>query len=141
MFALRIPASLNQQAYRSVSSFLSAYVSPDGRVIRRDQGCDTVSEGQAYGMLVAAALGDAARFDSIWGWTQANLQRPDGLLAYHWANGGVRDRQAATDADLDAARALLVGGCRFGRSDLRAAAGRIGRAAGDRRRKKLPYPS
>jgi endoglucanase len=110
----------------SGTAFLDAYVDPDGRVVRRDQGGDRVGEGQAYGMLVAAALGDRARFDRILGWTQANLQRPDGLLAFHWVNGVVRDHQAASDADLDAARALLVAGCRFDRGDLRAAAGRIG---------------
>ena len=31
------------------------YVDADGRVVRRDQGGDTVSEGQAYAMLLAAA--------------------------------------------------------------------------------------
>jgi endo-1,4-beta-D-glucanase Y len=80
---------------------------------------------QAYGMLVAAALGDSARFDQIWGWTKANLRRPDGLLAFHWVDGAVRDHQAASDADLDASRALLVAGCLFKRGDLRAEAGRI----------------
>jgi len=122
------PAEADQLAVQSATAFLDGYVDPDGRVVRRDQGGDTVGEGQAYGMLVAAALGDGARFDQIWGWTKANLQRPDGLLAFHWVNGAVRDHQAASDADLDAARALLVAGCRFNRADLRAAAGRIGRA-------------
>ena len=46
---------------------------PDGRVVRRDQGGDTVSEGQAYAMLLAAAIGDRARFDRVWGWTRAHL--------------------------------------------------------------------
>ncbi|TML04346.1 MAG: glycoside hydrolase [Actinobacteria bacterium] len=122
------PAEADQLAAQSATAFLDGYVDPGGRVVRRDQGGDTVGEGQAYGMLVAAALGDSARFDRIWGWTQSNLQRPDGLLAFHWVNGAVRDHQAASDADLDAARALLVAGCRFNRADLRAAAGRIGRA-------------
>jgi endoglucanase len=96
--------------------------------VRRDQGGDTVGEAQAYGMLASAAIGDGARFDRIWSWTKANLQRPDGLLAFHWVDGAVRDHQAASDADLDAARSLLVAGCRFHRPDLRAAAGRIGRS-------------
>jgi endoglucanase len=122
------PAEADRLAVDSARAFLDGYVDPGGRVVRRDQGGDTVGEGQAYAMLAAAAIGDGARFDRIWSWTQANLRRPDGLLAYHWAGGRVVDRQAASDADLDAARALLLAGCRFGRADLRAEAGRIGRA-------------
>ena len=52
--------------------------------MRIDQGGDTVSEGQAYGMLLAAAIGDSQRFDAIWEWTQDNLRRPDGLFAFLW---------------------------------------------------------
>jgi endoglucanase len=122
------PAEADRLAVRAATAFLDGYVDPDGRVVRRDQGGDTVGEGQAYAMLAAAAIGDGARFDRIWGWTQANLRRPDGLLAFHWADGVVKDHQAASDADLDAARALMVAGCRFNRPDLRAAAGRIGGA-------------
>jgi endoglucanase len=122
------PAEADRLAVGAAAAFLDAYVEPDGRVVRRDQGSDTVGEGQAYAMLAAAAIGDGPRFDRIWGWTQANLQRPDGLLAFHWADGVVKDPQAASDADLDAARALMVAACRFNRPDLRAAAGRIGGA-------------
>ena len=43
--------------------FLDAYVDPDGRVVRRDQGGDTVSEGQAYALLLATAVGDEATVD------------------------------------------------------------------------------
>ena len=50
--------------------------------MRRDQGGDTVGEGQAYGMLMAAAIGDKKRFNLIWDWTQKNLVRPDGLISY-----------------------------------------------------------
>jgi cellulose synthase (UDP-forming) len=117
--ALRIPASLNQQAYRSVNSFMTTYVAPNGRVIRRDQGSDTVSEGQAYGMLLAVAMDDKARFDSIWGWTKAHLQQPDGLLASHWADGHVVSNRPAADADLDAAQALVLASERFGPSSYR----------------------
>ena len=46
--------------------FLKEYVEPDGRVVRRDEGGDVVSEGQAYGMLIAVAVGDETRFRSIW---------------------------------------------------------------------------
>jgi endoglucanase len=109
-------------------AFLSAYGTSSGRVARTDQGGDTVSEGQAYGMLAAAAVSDRRRFDQIWSWTQAHLQQSNGLFAFHWADGHVTDPQPASDADLDTARALLVGACRFGDPSLRAAAVRIGRA-------------
>jgi endoglucanase len=107
------------QADDAARAFLDRYVTPDGRVQRIDQGGDTVGEGQAYGMLLAAATGDSQRFDSIWGWTKANLRRQDGLLSFLWRDGRVQDPQAASDADLDATRALLVASCRFHRPSLR----------------------
>jgi len=108
--------------------FLDRYVDGDGRVVRRDQGGDTVSEGQAYAMLLAAATGDERRFDRVWRWTRVHLQRGDGLLAWHWRDGRVIDRQPAADADLDAARALQTAARRFGRPALRRAAQRMAAA-------------
>jgi endoglucanase len=93
--------------------FLDTYVDDDGRVQRADQGGDTVGEGQAYGMLIAVAIGDEQRFDAIWKWAKDNIQRPDGLLSFLWKDGKVADPEAASDADVDAARALLVASCRF----------------------------
>ena len=98
--------------------FLDEWVDDDGRVVRRDQGDDTVSEGQAYGMLVAAAVGDEDRFAAIWDWTKEELVRPDGLLAWRWADGAVVDDMPASDADVDAARALVLAGTAFDRPDL-----------------------
>ena len=115
-------------AVAAAQYFLNRYVTPDGRVVRIDQGGDTVGEGQAYGMLLAAAIGDSRRFDEIWTWTQNNLRRPDGLLEFLWRDGHVVDPQAATDADLDASRALLLASCRFNRPALRAQAIQIGNA-------------
>jgi endo-1,4-beta-D-glucanase Y len=108
--------------------FLARYVGPDGRVVRHDQGGDTVSEGQAYALLIAAAIGDRARFDRVWRWTSAHLARGDGLLSWRWANGGVQDRQPAADADVDAARALLLGAERFHEPALAPPARRIARS-------------
>jgi endoglucanase len=99
-------------------AFLDDYVDDDGRVVRRDQGDDTVSEGQAYGMLVAVAVGDEKRFDAIWSWTEDELVRPDGLLAWQWKDGAVVDDMPASDADVDAARALVLAGSTFDRPDL-----------------------
>lgn len=114
-------------AVAAARRFLDRYATPEGRVQRPDQGGDTVGEGQAYGMLLAAAVGDAGRFDAIWGWTKSNLRRPDGLLSFLWKDGRVADPQAASDADVDAARALLVGACRFRRPALRAEGVALGR--------------
>ncbi len=94
-------------------SFLNRYVAADGRVIRYDQGGDTVSEGQAYGLLLAVATDESARFASIWTWEKDNLQEPSGLFAYHWSNGVVVGTGAATDADLDTAWALVLGAAAF----------------------------
>ena len=60
---------------------------PTGASSGIDQGGDTVGEGQAYGMLLAAAIGDEKRFDAIWDWTKNNLRRPDGLISFLWSDG------------------------------------------------------
>lgn len=102
----------------AADTFLETYVE-DGRVVRTDQGGDTVSEGQAYGLLLAVASDDESSFDEIWDWTTANIQRDDLLLAWRWEGGSIVDDQPASDADLDAARALVLAGDAFGRDDLR----------------------
>ncbi|WP_354570601.1 glycosyl hydrolase family 8 [Glaciihabitans sp. UYNi722] len=97
--------------------FLDSWVS-DGRVIRRDQGSDTVSEGQAYGLLIAVSVGSEKQVDSIWKWTKTHLLRDDGLLAWRWSGGKIVDQQPASDADLDTSRALVLAGSKFDRPDL-----------------------
>ena len=110
---------IDRKAEAASRRFLDKYVASDGRVQRLDQGGDTVGEGQAYGMLLAAAIGDRERFNSIWNWTKDNIRRPDGLLSFLWRDGKVQDPEPASDADLDAVRALLVGACRFKQPGLR----------------------
>lgn len=95
-------------AQRSATAFLAAYVRPDGRVARPDQGDDTVSEGQAYGLLLAEVTDEPAVFGRIWQWTQDHLQLPGGLFGYHAdAAGHLLSAQPASDADLLIAWALL----------------------------------
>ncbi len=101
------------------TEFLADWID-DGRVVRRDQGGDTVSEGQAYGLLVAVGVGDEAAFDSILEWTDENLVGPDGLMAWQWKDGEIVDDEPASDADLDVARALVLAGAEFDRPDLTA---------------------
>jgi cellulose synthase (UDP-forming) len=126
--ALRAPQDPSVEAHASAERFLNGYVTPSGRVVRRDQGGDTVSEGQAYGMLVAVALDDWGRFGAIWNWTRTHLRLHDGLLASRWADGRVQDAQPATDADLDAAHALVLAGERFGSPSYRRAGATLARA-------------
>ena len=89
-------------------AFLSTYATTDGRVLRRDQGSDVVSEGQAYGLLVAELAGQPDVARTIWAWTRDHLLTPQGLLSFH-ANGQgkILDPQPAADADVLAAYALL----------------------------------
>ncbi|HEX3707730.1 MAG TPA: glycosyl hydrolase family 8 [Mycobacteriales bacterium] len=93
--------------------FLDRYVSASGAVIRRDQGSDTVSEGQGYALLLAYAADDRPLFAKVWGWTRTHLQDPDGLFAYHWQNGAVSSTEPAADADLQIAWALDLAGHRW----------------------------
>jgi cellulose synthase/poly-beta-1,6-N-acetylglucosamine synthase-like glycosyltransferase len=123
--------TLPEKAHASAEAFFGRYADPGGRIVRRDQGGDTVSEGQAYGMLLAVAVDDQARFSSIWGWARDHLQLQDGLLATQWSGGKVVNPQPATDADLDAARALVLAGRRFGSPAYTAAGTEIGEAVLD----------
>lgn len=93
--------------------FFRRYVTAEGRVVRPEHGADTVSEGQAYAMLLAVALDDPVRFATVWRWTDAHLRRSDGLLSWRWADGRVADAEPAADADVDAAMALLIASERF----------------------------
>jgi endo-1,4-beta-D-glucanase Y len=112
-------AAMRQKAATSAGrEFLDSYTESDGRVVRRDEGGDVVSEGQAYGMLIAVAVGDQTRFRSIWQWTKDHLRRPDGLLSWRWADDQIVDGNSAADADLDAARALVLAGDRFNAPEL-----------------------
>lgn len=109
-------------------AFLTAYVDPDGRVVRHDQGNDTVSEGQAYAMLVAVSVRDRETFHRVWSWTRLNLLRPDGTLSWRWLDGQMVDASSASDADLDAARALVMAGRIFGDPELARAGATLGTA-------------
>jgi endo-1,4-beta-D-glucanase Y len=101
-------ATATSPQQHAAAGFLAKYAQPDGRVVRLDQGRDTVSEGQAYGMLLAEVAGDDAAFRRIWGWTHDHLRQRSGLFAFHAnAAGKVVSKQAASDADLLIAWALL----------------------------------
>lgn len=105
----------------------------DGRVIDRDNGGISHSEGQGYGMLFAEAAADRAAFDRLWAWTHATLRRDDGLLAWRWEPGhGITDRNNATDGEILIAWALLRAAERWSDEGYRSAARQLIRAVRDR---------
>lgn len=109
-------SAADRGARDAARAFLDTYVDDDGRVVRRDQGGDTVSEGQSYGLLLALVAGDDDAFGRIWAWTEDHLQRDDGLLAFRAGpDGEVLDPAAASDADVVVAWALALAGEEEGR--------------------------
>ncbi|MDY8110802.1 glycosyl hydrolase family 8 [Fulvimarina sp. 2208YS6-2-32] len=93
------------QLYRSI------FMADGGRIVDRENGAISHSEGQGYGMLIAATLGDREAFDRLWDWTERELLvRDDSLAAWKWdpsADPHVSDMNNATDGDLLIAWALL----------------------------------
>lgn len=90
----------------------------NGRVISHDENGVTTSEGQSYAMLRAVWACDPATFDTVWNWTKKNLRRKnDKLFAWKYNNGKVLDYNAATDADVDIALALLLASRQFKNED------------------------
>ena len=76
----------------------------------------TVSEGIAYGMLIAVYMGDQTVFDSLWLYEQQNLDS-NGLM--NWAPSGPQGGTSgcgggATDADEDMAFALAMADKQWG---------------------------
>lgn len=112
------------------TGYKANFILSTGRVARIEDNNDTVSEGQAYGMLFSVFMNDKKTFDKVFLWTEQNLSRllpgslphggPDNLLAWHWLiSGGVQGSgwDAATDADQDYAYALLLAYEKWGGSN------------------------
>lgn len=95
-----------------------AHLDFSGRVIDGLQNRASHSEGQGYGMVLAAEFGDEDAFRRMVAWTEANLAiRMDNLLAWRWRPDlpeRVTDLNNASDGDLFYAWALLRGADRFG---------------------------
>ncbi len=86
----------------------------DGRVRDLSAGGRTTSEGQAYALLRSVYMDDRSTFDAVWQWTVANLQtRDDALLSWLFDDDRVVDAASASDADQDAALALLFASRRW----------------------------
>jgi endoglucanase len=100
----------------SWNAYVQRFVQADGRVIDYSASDISTSEGQAYAMLRAVWIGDRASFDKTFSWARNNLNsgvRSDNLWAWKWGkdprgNWGVLDKAFASDADQDAALALIL---------------------------------
>ena len=81
-----------------------------GKVIRPENGNDTVSEGIAYGMMIAAIMNDQTLFDSLHSYWTSHATAGSLMTWCIPAGGGSCSASggSATDADEDAAYALLM---------------------------------
>jgi endo-1,4-beta-D-glucanase Y len=114
-------------------AYASTFVTPDGRIVDNANENESHSEGQGYGLLLAAFADDPGAFQLIWSWTEKNLQvRPDPLLAWRWdpSKGAVADHNNATDGDILVAWGLAEGARRFARPDYLSAAKKLASAIG-----------
>lgn len=97
------------------SRFVTATNPP--RVQRPENSNDSVSEGIAYGMLIAVYMNDKVLFDGLWAYWKANSAvtmgtgaTQVGLMTWQIPGGS----GTATDADEDAAFALLMASRQWG---------------------------
>ncbi|EPX75656.1 Endoglucanase precursor [Salipiger mucosus DSM 16094] len=113
------------------TAWRNANLDVTGRVVDLLQRNASHSEGQGYGMLLAAYAGDARAFAAMENWARINLAiRPDALMAWRWLDDQpdkVPDTNNASDGDLFRAWALLKGFERFGVGEYRDQAAAITR--------------
>ena len=104
--------------WASWNRFARRFVTPEGRVVDRTFGGKTTSEGQSYGLFFALVAGDRQVFERIRRWTDDELaagKLGEQLPGWLWAlqddgSWGLKDRNAAADADLWIAYSLLEAG-------------------------------
>ena len=77
-------------------------------------GEDSVSEGIAYGMLIAVYMNDKPFFDGLWAYWRAHCAGTSPGCLMTWRIGGAGGTGTATDADEDAAFAMLMASRQWG---------------------------
>ncbi len=105
------------------------FIQADGRVIDYEDSDRSTSEGQAYAMLRAVLIDDPKTFIATLDWAEKNLHRlsetgayNDQLWAWKWGQAkpgkwGPIDKNFASDADIDAITALIIGSRRWNRPE------------------------
>jgi endoglucanase len=120
--AATAPADLLQQSWEA---YRHRFIQADGRVIDREAGDRSTSEGQAYAMLRAVMIDDPETFALTLQWAEENMQRRefgDTLWVWKWGqnaagNWGVLDANFASDGDMDAVTALILAARRWNRPE------------------------
>jgi len=109
-----------QAAYQNWKTrFVSGNAGSARKVVRPENGNDTVSEGIGYGMILAVYFNDQPLFNDLWSYEQQNVAVsslmtwciPAGSNSCNSSGGGT-----ATDADEDMAFALIEAGKKWGGS-------------------------
>ncbi|WP_408590132.1 glycosyl hydrolase family 8 [Novosphingobium sp.] len=98
-------------------TFRARFLDQSGRIVDTGNNRISHSEGQGYGLILAAIHGDHDGFEAIAKWTEANLARGDVAL-HSWkfdpsAAVPVADINNATDGDMLIAWGLAKGGQRW----------------------------
>jgi endoglucanase len=106
-------------------AYRSRFIQADGRVIDREAGDRTTSEGQAYALLRSVLINDPDTFAHVFQWADTNLARHDAkgnridqLWAWKWGQSQtgaweILDHNFASDADVDTATALILASRRW----------------------------
>lgn len=92
-------------------------VDPVARVVRLEDGDDSISEGTGYGMLLTVHAGDRARFDQLLSYVRA-FTNQNGVMSWRIsADNRILDPNSATDGDLDIAYGLVLADAAWGRGN------------------------
>jgi endoglucanase len=118
VFGVATVAGVAEPGWSAWQRFSERFVQDDGRVIDLTFDQKSTSEGQAYGLFFALVANRPAQFDTILKWTSDNLANGElGATLPGWLWGkreggdwGLKDPNAASDADLWLAYSLLEAG-------------------------------
>lgn len=113
-----LPTNINSSdvttAYTTWKNSFTESCGDDRIRVKFDVSTQTVSEGIGYGMLIAAYAGDQDLLDGLWNYYTDFLNN-NGVM--HWKIDGcssVLGQNGASDAELDAAMALIIASHRWG---------------------------
>jgi len=117
------PQANHEDAVKSYAHWKKTLLTSDGaggflRVRRpNSKGAvvnSTVSEGIAYGMLLAVYMDDAETFDALWQYSQLHVNANGLMNWYIGPDGAVLGQGGASDSDEDIAFALVMAGEKWG---------------------------